>query len=198
VDEQFSLLPVDFEYKDIFRDVITNKLQLPLANLEKCFNDFKAAALLDYTLPELDNDAPIDIVSNENFARAALSSEWQAAVPDISITLPAAATARDTIVYIINHNLFNAQVEGLLNGISSVVNRANDLFEQTLADYPQHSPHYALFLAFVQLYRHTQDETEPLYPAPPRFLLQGSAATGQQGARTRFGSPAAGIAETGE
>jgi hypothetical protein len=159
VDQQFQLLPAEFEFKSILLDVITNKLQQPLANIEKNFNDFKAASLLDYTALELDNDSPIVIVSEENFSRAAdMSSYWQAAVPDINITLPTTGTTKDIIVYIINHNLFNAQIELLFNGISSVVNRANDLFAQTLDDYPEHTPHFALFIAFIKIYQHALDE----------------------------------------
>ncbi len=159
VDQQFLLLPNDFEYKDILVDVIKNKLQQPLANIEKCFNDFKAAALLDYGIPESDNDAPIAVVSEENFSRTAdMSTSWQTAVADISITLPALATQQEIIIYIINHNLFNAQIESLFNGISSVVIRANDLFVKTLGEYPDHTPHFALFIAFIKIYLHAQDE----------------------------------------
>src|SRR6185437_5029802 len=159
VDQQFVLLPTDFEYKGVLADVIQNKLQQPLANIEKCFNDFKGAALLDYSITQQDNDAPIAVVSEQNFSRAAdMSVSWQSAVANISITLPTVATSRETIVYLINHNIFNAQIESLFNGISSVVNRANDLFIQTLADYPDHTPHFALFLAFIKIYLHAQDE----------------------------------------
>jgi len=157
IDEQFKLLSNDFEYKTIFSDVIANKLQLPLANLEKCFNDFKTASLLDYTTLELDNDAPVNVISNKEFKRTDLDAAWQTAVPDISITLPVFGTAKESIVYIINHNLFTAQIDDLLNGISSVVSRANDLFITTLDNYPRHSPHYALFLAFIKLFVKEQD-----------------------------------------
>ncbi|MDI3319779.1 hypothetical protein [Pinibacter soli] len=159
VDQQFQLLPVEFEFKSILLDVITNKLQQPLANIEKNFNDFKAVSLLDYTTLQLDSDSPIVITSEENFSRATdMSSYWQTAVPDIDITLPAVGPAKDIIVYIINHNLFNAQIELLFNGISSVVNRANDLFTQTMEDYPEHTPHFALFIAFIKIYLHAQEE----------------------------------------
>lgn len=157
IDEQFKLLPAELEYKAIFNDVIAHKLQGPLANLEKCFNEFKAASLLDYSTLETDSDAPIDVNSNENFQRAALSSAWQPAAPDISITLPASGTAKDSIVYIIHHNLFTAQIDNLLNGISSVVSRANALFADTLENFPRHAPHYALFLCFVKLFAHEQE-----------------------------------------
>jgi hypothetical protein len=159
VDQQFLLLPNDFEYKSIVVDVIKNKLQQPLANIEKCFNDFKGAALLDYSTLQQDNDAPIAVVSEENFSRAAdMSISWQSAVADISITLPTLATRREIIVYVINHNIFNAQIESIFNGISSVVNRANDLFIQTLDNYPDHTPHFALFIAFIKIYLHAQDD----------------------------------------
>ena len=159
VDQQFKLLPDDFEYKDILFDVISNKLKQPLTDIELCFNNFKTAGLLDYTTLQLDNDAPISVVSDQNFAIATdMSSAWQGGVPDITITLPAVTTKQETIVYIINHNLFNAQIEFLFNGISSVVNRANDLFVQTLGDYPDHTPHFALFIAFIKLFLHAQDE----------------------------------------
>lgn len=157
IDEQFKLIPDDFEYKAVFSDVIKNKLQQPLANLEQCFNDFKTALLLDYSSTELDSDAVIDIQTDGGFSRAILSPEWQTAMPDISITVPALATDKEKIVYIVNHNIFTAQIDDLFNGVSSVVRRANELFIQTLGDFPKHSPHYSLFIAFIKLFAHEQD-----------------------------------------
>ena len=132
VDEQYRFLPQDFEYKNILADVITKKLQPPVANLEFCFNDFKSKNELDYSTEQLDNDAPISVVSDGNFKRSNLSSIWNTVTADISITDPPPVPAKDFIVYIINHNLFNGQIDALLNGVSSVVNRAYDLFVQTL------------------------------------------------------------------
>lgn len=157
IDRQYQLLPADFEYRSIFSEVIKNKLQLPLANIEKCFNDFKALSLLDYSTIQLDNDALIEIITDKDFSRSKLiSPEWQTAVADLSLTLPA-SSAKDTIVYVINHNLFNTQAELILKGISAAVKRANDLFTQTLDSYPGHSPHFALFLAFIKLFSNAQN-----------------------------------------
>ncbi len=159
VDQQFLLLPDDFEYKDILFDVINNKLRQPLTNIDLCFKDFKTANLLDYTMLQLDNDAPVTVVSEENYQIATdMSSVWQGAVADIAISLPALVTKQEIIVYIINHNLFNAQIEFLFNGISSVVLRANVLFLETLGNYPDHTPHFALFIGFIKIFRHAQDE----------------------------------------
>ena len=161
VDEQFALLPVDLEFRDILSDVIKTRLAEPLATIQKCFTEFKTAGLLDYTVSELDNDAPIAVDSDENFSQANLSDVWQTPPVSMPITLPVPPppyTSKELIVYVIHHNLFNAQVELLLNGISSVANRANDLFVQVFDNYPYHTPHFALFIAFIKIYLHARDE----------------------------------------
>jgi len=157
IDEQFKLLPEDYEYKITIRDLIQNKLQLPLANLEKCFNDFKAAGLLDYSAQELDGQSPFAVTSDENFSRANLSTEWQTAISDINITLPGFSDDKAIIIYLINHNLFNAQAEALLSGIAALVKQARSLFEKSVETFPKHSPHFALFITFIKLFRHAQD-----------------------------------------
>jgi len=157
IDEQFKLLPAEFEYKAIFNDLISSKLQYPLANLENWFEQFKSEGLLDYTANEPDNDSPIDVISNENFTRADLSTPWHDAAADIAITLPSTGTVKDKVVYVTNHNLFAAQIDSLLTGIATIVSRANTLFVDTLENFPKHSPHYALFLAFVKLFAQEQE-----------------------------------------
>lgn len=156
-DEQFRLLPDEYEYRITIRELIRNKLQQPLASLEKCFGDFKAAGLLDYSVDELDGEAPFQIVSDENFSRANVSADWQTAIPDLNLTLPAFSDDKSLIVYVINHNLFNAQVESLLSGIASLAAEARILFDRSVNDFPKHLPHYALFLAFVKIFRYVQD-----------------------------------------
>jgi hypothetical protein len=157
IDDQYNLLDDEIEYKHIIKNIIQNKLQLPLANLEKCFNDFKTASLLDYSSNELDGEAPLHVASDEFFSRNNLSIEWRTVVADILITLPALPDAKSLIVYIANHNLFNSQIELLLNGIAGLIKNAGLLFDQTLKDFPKHTPHYALFLSFVKLFRFAQD-----------------------------------------
>ncbi|MBL0741127.1 hypothetical protein [Chryseolinea lacunae] len=156
IDNQFKLLPDDLEYKIIVRDVIATKLQAPLAELEKLFTDYKTAGFLDYTTLELDNDAPVSVQSNKDFKRIDLSPAWQTAVPSMVITLPALPTVKEVLVYITHHNLFAAAIDNLLNGMSTLSARAADLFWKTLEDYPDHSPHMALLLAFVKLFSHEQ------------------------------------------
>ncbi len=158
INEQYNLLPDDFEYKSIIKNIISNSLRMSVVNLQKYFDITKANNWLDYSLLELDNAAPIEVISNKDFNVANLSFEWQGVVADPGITLPAFVDVKSNIVYLTNHNIFNAQVESLLNSAATLVTRANDLFEQTIGEYPTHTPHFALFLAFIEIFSHAQDE----------------------------------------
>lgn len=158
INDQYNLLEEGVEYKSIIRDIIRNKLQLPLANLEKCFNDYKISSLLDYSVDELDGAAPLSVTSDELFSRNNLNIEWRTATPDIIISLPVLPDSKSSIEYIINHNLFNSQIEQLLNGIAGLIKYSEKLFDQTIQDFPKHTPHYALFLSFIRLFRFTQDQ----------------------------------------
>ncbi|MEO7767668.1 MAG: hypothetical protein ABIS01_09590, partial [Ferruginibacter sp.] len=158
IDNQYRLLPATFEYRAILKDIISGKLQLQLGTLENFFNDFKSKNLLDYSINELDSDAPVGVFSDKDFKRENLDHAWHTVpVPVVPITIPP-LTDREKIVYIINHNLFNNAIETFLKGVATIVARAKDLFEKTLQDYPEHSPHYALFLAFTKLFKIAQDD----------------------------------------
>jgi hypothetical protein len=158
IDDQLSLLPDD-EYKKTIEDIIKIRLKLNLANLEaKFFQDFTAAGLLDYNVTELDSNAPFEVTSDKNFKILQLSDVWQPAAPDLTITIPSFATDYEKIVYIINHNLFNSTIDSLLKGVASIASRAKELFEKTLADFPNHTPHYGLFLTFTRLFKVVQED----------------------------------------
>ena len=158
IDDQLNLLP-DEEYKKTIEDIIKIRLKLNLANLEaKFFQDFTSAGLLDYSVTELDSNAPFEITSNKNFTLTQLSAVWQSVVPDLTITIPAFSSDYEKIVYIINHNLFNSTIDSLLKGVASIASRAKELFEKTLVDFPNHTPHYGLFLTFTRLFKVVQED----------------------------------------
>ena len=158
IDDQLILLP-DNEYKKTISDIIKIRLKLNLANLEaKFFQDFTTAGLLDYSVTELDSNAPFEITSDKNFSLTQLSTIWQSAIPDLSITIPALSSDYEKIVYIINHNLFNSTIDSLLKGVASIATRAKELFEKTLVDFPDHTPHYGQFLTFTRLFKVVQED----------------------------------------
>ena len=158
IDQQLNMLP-DNDYKKTITDIIKIKLKLHLTNLEeKFFQDFKTAGLLNYTFTEFDSDGPFETSSDENFKRTQLSATWQSGTPDLSIKIPASGSDYEKIIYIINHNLFNSTIDSILKGVASIASLAKDLFEKTLTDFPQHTPHYGLFLTFTKLFKTAQDD----------------------------------------
>ena len=158
IDDQLLLLPDD-DYKKTLDDIIRIRLRLPLANLdEKFFQDFKTAGLLDYSITELDSSAPVEVVSKGDFSRTQLSGVWQSAFPDLSITIPTVGSDYEKIIYIISHNLFNSTIDSILKGVTTIASKANELFGKTLGEFPTHTPHYGLFLAFIKLFKTAQDD----------------------------------------
>lgn len=157
IDDQYKLVPIDLEFKILFKSTIEVKMQEAFLKIHSLFNDFKTAGWIDTASPDLDSDAPIPVTNGANFILNELSAEWRTLTPGTTITLPAFPDIKDNIIHVINHNLFNAQIEIIWKGITEIVTHASKLFEQTLTEFPSHTPHYALFLSFIKLFRHAQD-----------------------------------------
>lgn len=157
-DEQYRLLPPSLEYNAVFKNIFSARILLPVVNIKKLFDEFITENMIDTGL-ELDSSAPVAVSPAVQFNPGALSPDWSPLpVAAVSVPVPALPSVKEKIVYIINHNVFNAQVDSLLNSLSTIVSRAASLFEETLNNFPTHSPHYALYLAFIKLFRHAQDE----------------------------------------
>jgi hypothetical protein len=155
VVEQYELLPGTFEYKLILKKIIDDKLLLAVANLKKLFDDFNAASLIN-TSAATDSSAPLITISAADFTD--LGPAFPLPTPVQGLTPVSFATRRREIEYIINHNFFNAQIDSLFKAISTLAQQAAILFENTLKNFPSHTPHYALLLAFLRLFTNAQDE----------------------------------------
>lgn len=163
VDEQYSLISSSLETKSLIRNTIEGKMQQAFLITDKLFGEFKTKGWIDTGQTALDGDSPIAIRSCSDFDSNNLISKTEWGVPPVNpivtgITLPAAATDRENIICIINHNIFNAQVDFLFKGIAEITRHATKLFEQTISEFPDHTPHYALYITFIKLFRHAQDE----------------------------------------
>ncbi|HEY2348328.1 MAG TPA: hypothetical protein VGH64_04905 [Puia sp.] len=161
IDQQYQLLPDDIELKEFIHHIIVDKMQLPFLITDQLFEEFKTAGWIDISLTGLSGAAPIATRSCADFKTTDLSQpEWGLLLPppDPGVTLPGFATVRENIQYIIQHNIFTSNIDILLNGAAEMVGKASLLFDQTVEDFPNHAPHYALFLSFVKLFRHAQDQ----------------------------------------
>ena len=168
IDEQYRLIPDDFTQKDVLTGTISSKIAETLANITDLFNKLSNIPfnLIDTSLPNIDLDnAPIPLISCKDYDKTKLNPVWIKSIPlpdsiVNAITIPAklgSFSEKDQIVFLINHNIFNSQVENLFQGVAFLSTCADELFNQVIEDYPQHTPHYGLFLSFIKIFRYAQD-----------------------------------------
>lgn len=81
---------------------------------------------------------------------------------NLGIDSALATTIFKRINHAANHNLFSAVFDQFLLGYSRTINEAEKELLKTLEDWNNHTPHYALFLAFLKLFRHAQDSLNTL------------------------------------
>ena len=160
VVEQYRLLPDTFEYKQVIGNIIQAKVLGPLVNLDSLFTLFKNPPNDLFAITAgIDSSAPVATTSCFNFSIATdIGSDWTLPTAVSGLSVPALPNEKEKIVFILNHNFFNAQVDALLKAVSTIAEKAGALFNTTLSDYPSHSPHYALIIAFVKLFSHAQNE----------------------------------------
>ncbi|MEI6306390.1 MAG: hypothetical protein WCP33_06180, partial [Deltaproteobacteria bacterium] len=68
----------------------------------------------------------------------------------------------ERINHIATHNLFTSIFDQFLKALARTVAEANQSLAKTYTDWDHHEPHYALFLAFLQLFEYVRSETNTL------------------------------------
>jgi len=169
VDEQYSLVPDDLSKKDVLKGAISSKMSESLTNLLALYQKFSTTplSLIDTTVTTLDYaNTPVNLISSTSFDKTLLNDVWittpplsysitdAIAIPDKTATF----TEKNQIVWLVNHNLFSAQLDNLFKSIAFLATRAKEIFDMVIADYPNHSPHYTLFLSFIKLFYIAQDD----------------------------------------
>ena len=71
-------------------------------------------------------------------------------------------TVFERINHIATHNLFTSVFDLLLKVYARTVNEAKQALEATLTQWDRHEPHYALFLAYLQLFEYARAEMNTL------------------------------------
>lgn len=150
IDEQCGLLREESDYQQTIKSVIQTKLNTPFSKLY----NFRADNLSLLSISnQTDNTAPL----NTSDSHQVLTLAYFSLTADkLKITIPG-TEIRERISHVINHNLFNNQISLLLSGISSILQKAQELFTKSLNDYSNHEPHYGLFLAFLKLFHAAQN-----------------------------------------
>jgi hypothetical protein len=157
IDQYYREIPDDFEFKEYFSSTIQARLQDPFNRLLHYYNDFVTAGYINATANFIPADAPLVITLSQNFSAADLSWVWTASPEQIELSLPEPADVSNSIYHIITHNLFNAQLDIYFKTLSNIALQSASFLEQTLTNFPSHTPHYALYLTFIQLFKKAQE-----------------------------------------
>jgi hypothetical protein len=153
LEASLKRLPDDVSYKTFLSVAYDSSLKLPLSSLYYYYNQFKNAALplIDESSAYIDPQLPVSPVilsGSFNFDIGSFTA------PAISLQ---GVSAKDDINHILTHNLFTGPLQLFKNGVINIVAKTPAYLEETLNNYPAHQPHYALYLAFLRLFRFAQE-----------------------------------------
>lgn len=106
---------------------------------------------------------------SKNWFDDSLSTDWTAFVTDIDpddsiFNNPLTAFADEylSIEHAANHNLFTGIFDTYLSTYTKIIQEAETELLKTLESYDAHTPHYALFLSFLMLFRFTQTHSNTI------------------------------------
>lgn len=173
LDAEARLLPADCEERQYIGGIIRGKLKDAALHLQSYYQEVKTAALVDdsvrYIPPEL--SAPGVVGSAKDLLSQPLGADWQgipSPVPELS-----GSGVIVGVKNLVTHNLFNAVVEAILKSIGAVSAYADTRLGEALTSLPTHTPHYALFLTFIQLFGRAQDVLNGLTEKHLQFYYTG-------------------------
>jgi hypothetical protein len=163
LDALKEALPPEIALKGVLRSMIRTQLAPALGRLIGYYKAGKALAPPDLIF---DTPTPNPILRRPSASFAGmlaqgLSAEWSGGAPWAAYVAGISADASvygppgdvfTRINHCTTHNLFKAVFDQFLKGFARAVGEAEKAFEGTLTDFDGHQPHYALYLAFLQLF----------------------------------------------
>jgi hypothetical protein len=166
-------LPEETSLKQTIFNLIKTRLSPALKRLIAYYQAAQTHAYLDNSTlsnwlilnkPLTDAEQLINVDGlSKNWFDDAVYADWNTYVtaidPDDSIfNNPLTAFADDflSIEHAANHNLFTGIFDTYLSTYTKIIQEAEAELLKTLESYDAHTPHYALFLSFLMLFRFTQ------------------------------------------
>lgn len=174
-------LPPDASLKATLENLIQTRLAEPFARLIGYYKGGKARNLVSDAVPAPEvlvlrkPLVPFDSTTANGLSRVwSNGNAWAGFVAaineDASVygdalsgsPLPDAEKIFTQINHAANHALFKSVFSQFLKVFARVVSEANQALEKTLTSLDTHEPHYALFLAFLQLFGYARNDANTL------------------------------------
>lgn len=162
LDTQLRLLPDGWPFKNWLTDVISSRLAIQRGKLNAWYQqaammgcvkaDYDATAFL---LPT--STVPFHIEHAGSLQAQKWESAWTQPPAAYSFHLQGESIA-EKIRFAATNNLFTTMLDAIFKQGSMIANHAAQSLEEAVHTFPAHTPHYALFLTFLQLFRLAQEE----------------------------------------
>lgn len=173
LDNYVLRLPEETSLKQTIKNLIKTKLSPSLNRLIAYYKGAQGHGYLNHNIGHewMILNMPLTdaskIINTEELSKIwfedSAYSTWAAyknhILPDESIFNNPLTAFSDTFLSIehaANHNLFTGIFDTYLSNYSKIIQEAESELLKTLESYDKHTPHYALFLSFLMLFRFTQ------------------------------------------
>ncbi|HMR39472.1 MAG TPA: hypothetical protein PKA90_03485 [Ignavibacteria bacterium] len=156
LDEYYKNLPDGYEFRRLTGSSISSNLPEYLYRLIKFFDEAFIQNLLDPVSEYKTERAPVKIILTQDFDKSVLDEIWDYS----SYTfIPSFNGATDIlkIKNTANHNLFTGIFDELLKTFTGIINSSGKYLNEVLENFPEHSPHFSLYLAFIKLMQFAQE-----------------------------------------
>ena len=157
---QHRHLPETHAYSEWLKQKISGSLAREKYYLQQWYQHAQAEGLTGSDFERPDFPLLFDLLPVSQLEAQTWQQEWDY-TPDPDTDFAPAITGNNALEKFRNlaaHNLFTGISDTLLKQGISIKSRAAAGLEESVEDYPQHTPHYALYLAFLRLLQHGKNE----------------------------------------
>ncbi len=182
LDRNARLLPDETGLKEFIRLQIQSRLKARLQRLLSYYKAGVQVGLIDESSEAVPSDEdfiiPVPLQLTQEVLQRGLSPLWinnettwpnflAGIVPDATLFGDLSSDVEIQLFRAATFNLLTSAIEGILRSYVQVIQQAGQLLNETLAleeesTWPDHGPNNALFLAFLKLFRNSQDHLNTL------------------------------------
>jgi hypothetical protein len=157
LNEYYNQLPAGLEFKEALGNSIQSNFPAYYNRLKEYYDDGVAHGIINTGNTFSIAPSPIEIILSQNFDESRLSAKWfDATMPAFTPTFNGSNIGLQ-IKNTSTHNLFTGIFDQYLKTLAKIVDQASVYLDTTLSSFPTHTPHYALYLSFIKLFRFAQD-----------------------------------------
>jgi len=177
LDSYCIQLPESSPLKAIIANLIKTKLQAPFASLLTFYKSAYSSNPLLTLVKESDNSKWIILNRGAQNPQAILTSEsvsplwlngsaslhdlYNSLTPNPKVFGPDPAVEKK-IIHLSRHNLFTGIFDTYLQTYTRIINEAESQLLVTLTNDSTHTPHYALFITFLKLFKYAKQSLNTL------------------------------------